>query len=46
LKGFAEDAKSVAESVQGAVNDRSDQAFGIAALEGLPQNAFARSGSA
>ena len=41
LEGFAEDAQGIVVSVQGAVDDRRDQAFGIMVQERLLQDAFA-----
>ena len=46
LEGFAEDAQGIVVSVQGAVDDRSDHAFGIMVQERLLQDAFAGAGFA
>jgi hypothetical protein len=46
LEGFAEDAQGIVVSVQGAVDDRRDQALGIMVQERLLQDAFAGAGFA
>ena len=46
LKSFAEDAERVVISVQGAVDDGRDHAFGVVRQERLFQNAFAGAGFA
>ena len=46
LEGFAEDAQGIVVSVQGAVDDGRDQAFGIMVQERLLQDAFAGAGFA
>jgi hypothetical protein len=46
LKGFAQDAKGVVVSVQGAVDDGGDHAFGVVVDEGLLEDCFSGPGFA
>ena len=40
LKGFAKDAQGVVVGVEGAVDDRGDEAFGVVVEEGVFEHAF------
>jgi hypothetical protein len=46
LEGFAEDAQGIVIGMEGAVDDRRDQALGIMVQERLLQDAFAGAGFA
>jgi len=46
LEGFTEDAQGVVVSVEGAVDDRGDQAFGVVVQEGLFEDRLSGAGLA